>query len=106
MKAVYLKINRSQYARQYIFQNGENKERFEIECDKSVWQQLAECFGTDATVIREDRFNSKITVKIVSIPSVMRSWVLGHINECEVIGPKKFRDEIQKTIMEAYRKYC
>ena len=99
-------FNPSQYAKQYIFQNGENKERFEIECDKSVWQQLAECFGMDATVIREDRFNSKITVKIVSIPSVMRSWVLGHINECEVIGPKKFRDEIQKTIMEAYRKYC
>lgn len=98
-------FNPSQYTKQYIFQKGENKERFEIECDKSMWQELAECFGMDVSVIREDRFNSKITVKIVSIPSIMRSWILGHINECEVIGPKKFRDEIQKAILEAYKKY-
>ena len=36
---------------------------------------------------------------------MMRSWILGHINECEVIGPKKFRDEIQKAVLEAYKKY-
>ena len=88
-----------------IFQNGENKERYEIECDKSLWQELAELFGIDATVIREERLNSNIAVKIVSIPSIMRSWVLGHINECEVISPKHFRDEIQKTVMEAYKRY-
>jgi hypothetical protein len=41
-----------------------------------------------------------------AIPSVMRAWTLAHINECEVIGPKCFRDEIQMTIMEAYKKYC
>ena len=88
-----------------IFQNGENKERYEIECDKRLWQELAELFGIDATVIREERLNSNIAVKIVSIPSIMRSWVLGHINECEVISPKHFRDEIQKTVMEAYKRY-
>lgn len=99
-------FNPSQYAKQYIFQKGEYTERFEIECDKSMWQGLAEYFGMNATVIREDMSNSKIIVKIVSIPSVMRLWVLEHINECEVIVPRKFRDEIQKTIMDAYRKYC
>lgn len=35
-----------------------------------------------------------------------RAWTMAHINECEVIGPKRFRDEIQMTIMEAYKKYC
>ena len=98
-------FNPSQYAKEFIFQNGETKERFEIECDMSLWQELAECFGMDATIICKDQFSSKITVKIVSIPSAMRSWVLSHMNVCVVLGPKKFREEIQTCIMDAYKKY-
>ena len=47
-----------------------------------------------------------ITVKINTIPSVIHSWVMTHINQCEIIGPKSFRDKIQNEIMDAYRKYC
>ncbi len=47
-----------------------------------------------------------ITVKINTIPSVIHSWVMTHINQCEIIGSKSFRDKIQNEIMDAYRKYC
>ena len=47
-----------------------------------------------------------IIVKINTIPSVIHSWVMTHINQCEIIGPKSFRDKIQNEIMDAYRKYC
>ena len=40
-----------------------------------------------------------------SVPSVMKDWALKHIDKCEVIGPKRFRDEIQRTVMGAYKKY-
>lgn len=96
-------LNPSQYAKKFIFENGENKERYEIECGLELWQKIAECFGKDAVVISKS--NSDITVKIISVPSEMYSWVLSHVNECEVISPKRFRDEIQRTVMEAYKKY-
>ena len=49
--------------------------------------------------------NKKVLVKIKAIPSVMKEWVMAHADKCEVIAPKHFRDEVQKMIMEAYRKY-
>ena len=61
-------------------------------------------FGKDAEVMRRD--DNVIRVKIMSVPSAMKTWVLEHIEECEVTGPKRFREEIQRTVMEAYRKYC
>ena len=96
-------INPSQYAEKFIYQNGENMERYDIECDKSLWNSLAETFGNQISVIRNDE--SKLVVKIRCIPSVMRKWVLEHLDRCEVVAPKHFRDEIQKTVMEAYKKY-
>ena len=96
-------FNPSQYARQYIYQHGEHKEKFEIECNVELWQEIAETFGEDANVFQKDNF--KITVRITTVLSTIRTWVLKHINECEVIGPKRFRDEIQRTVMEAYKKY-
>ena len=50
--------------------------------------------------------HQSIMVRISTIPSVMRAWRMIHINKYEVIGPKRFRDEIQMEIMEAYKKYC
>lgn len=97
-------FNPTQYAKQIIFQKGEDKERFEIECGIELWQEIAEHFGKDATIIRKD-FHS-ITVKIVAIPSEIKRWVLNHLNVCEIVSPKRFREEIQMTVMEAYRKYC
>lgn len=49
-------------------------------------------FGDDVTVISLDW--EKIQVKVMCIPSMMRTWVLGHCNMCEVIAPRKFREEI------------
>ena len=96
-------INPAQYAERFIFLKGENVERYDIECDKSIWNLIAETFGNNATAIRTE--NEKVLVKVKSIPSVMKEWVMVHSNQCEVIAPKHFRDEIQKTIMEAYKKY-
>ena len=57
----------------------------------------------EAEVLRED--GGRISVKILAIPSSMRSWVLSHLNSCEVTGPKSFREEIQQIVMEAYQAY-
>lgn len=97
-------LNPGQYAKHYIFQNGEMKEKYEIECGLELWQNIAEDFGNDAMVLRKSYKN--MTVKIEAIPSVMRAWVMSHVNQCEIVGPKRFRDEIQMEIMEAYKKYC
>ena len=87
-----------------IFQKDESKASYEIECAFELWQEIAETFGKNATVLKKDKEN--ITVKINTIPSVIHSWVMTHINQCEIIGPKSFRDKIQNEIMDAYRKYC
>lgn len=97
-------LNPGQYAKQYIFQNGEMKETFEIECDLYLWQEIAEEFGSDATVLRKN-FQG-MTVRIRAVPSMMQVWIMAHINQCEVMGPKHFRDKIQMEVMEAYKKYC
>lgn len=96
-------INPSQYAERKIFQNGENRERFDIECSFDLWQELAEIHGREATVTRKNGDN--VIVKIHSTPTLMRLWVLSHADKCEVLGPKRFRDEIQLAVMEAYNKY-
>lgn len=97
-------FNPGQYAREYIFQNGEKKERYEIECRRDLWQNVADTFGKDAAVMRID--DCDISIKIMAVPSQMRAWVLQHMEECDVTAPRKFREEIQRIIMEAYKKYC
>ena len=97
-------FNLGQYAREYIYDNGEKKERYEIEFGKEMWQNAADIFGKDIKIIRVD--DNEIAVKITSVPSKMKAWVLENIEKCSVISPRKFRDEIQKIIMNAYKKYC
>lgn len=97
-------LNPGQYAEKKSFQKGESKASYEIECAFGLWQEIAETFGKNATVLKKDKEN--ITVKINTIPSVIHSWVMTHINQCEIIGPKSFRNKIQNEIMDAYRKYC
>ena len=97
-------LNPSQYAEKKIFQKDESKASYEIECAFELRQEITETFGKNATVLKKDKEN--ITVKINTIPSVIHSWVMTHINQCEIIGPKSFRDKIQNEIMDAYRKYC
>ncbi len=96
-------VNPNQYAERYIFQNGEKMERYDIECDRSLWKVMAETFENDMSVIQSD--SEKVLVKIQCIPSAMREWVLAHGSKCEVIAPKYFRDEIQTAVMDAYKKY-
>lgn len=62
-----------------------------------------ETFGNDLTVIKSDY--EKVLVRIKCILSAMREWVLAHGSQCEVIAPKYFRDEIQRAVMEVYKKY-
>lgn len=96
-------INPNQYAERFIFQKGEHPERYELECDKDLWNVMAERFGNNMAVVRTER--ETINVKIKCIPSEMKQWVMAHGDKCEVIAPKYFRDEIQKAIMETYKKY-
>ena len=96
-------INPHQYADKFIFQKGENIERYDLECEPALWQDIVETFGNNAAIIKSDRMH--INVKIKCIPSTMEEWVMSHSNKCEVIAPKHFRDKIQKRIMEAYKKY-
>lgn len=74
------------------------------ECAFGLWQEIAETFGKNAAILKKEKEN--ITVKNNTIPSVIHSWVMTHINQCEIIGPKSFQDKIQNEIMDAYRKYC
>lgn len=97
-------INPGQYARQNIYFNGEEKEKYELECELALWQTIADDFGTDALVIKKGK--DTVTVKICAIPSVMLSWTMMHIEQCEVLSPKRFRNKLQLKIMEAYKKYC
>lgn len=97
-------LDPGQYAKKWIYQNGEMEEKYEIECDPDLWQEIAEEFGSHAVVLRKD--HKSMAVRVNAIPSVMRVWIMSHINRCELIGPKRFRDEIQSEIMKAYKKYC
>lgn len=96
-------INPNQYAERFIFQKGEHLERYELECDKDLWDVMAERFGNNMVVVREEQ--EQIIVKIKCIPSEMKQWVMAHSDKCDVIAPKHFRDEIQKAVMVAYKKY-
>lgn len=98
-------INPQQYAQKYIIENGENRLHFDIECKYELWQDIAEKFGHDAMVVKKNSDNN-ISVRIKTVPSKMKTWVLQHLSECEVAGPRNFRDEIQDITMNAYKKYC
>ncbi len=96
-------FNPEQYAKQYITQNNEPQERFEMECDKELWQELVEVFGKDAVVINNGY--PALAVRVVTNASKMRNWALAHIDTCEIKKPRKFRDEIQSVVYDAYKKY-
>ena len=99
-------INPGQYATAKIILNNELKEHYDITCDISLWQEIADLFGTDATLLHNrNSFESDIKVRIHTIPSRMRSFVMNHLCDCEVTSPKHFRDEIQKMVFNAYKKY-
>ena len=99
-------INPGQYATQKIVSNDETKEHYDITCDISLWQEIADLFGKDATLLHnQNHFANHIKVRIHTISSQMRSFVMNHLCSCEVTSPKHFRDEIQQTVFEAYKKY-
>lgn len=91
------------YAEAQINQKGEHLCRYDIECDEDLWEEIMETFGDNAGVLTFGY--DKLQVKIKCIPSVMKTWVLGHCDKCEVVAPKRFRDEIQSAVMEGYKRY-
>lgn len=76
-------INPNQYAERFIFQNGGDLERYDIECSKALWKTLGETFGSNMTVMKFD--NDKILIKIKCIPSLMREW-----RRIKYIGDERF----------------
>ena len=99
-------INPEQYAIRKILLSGEEKDRYEIQCGPELWQEIADRFGVDVELLHGgSKRESEIKVRIHTTPSVMRSFVMEHLCDCEVIAPKRFRDMIQKTVMDAYKKY-
>ena len=67
--------------------------------------QISEKRTADNTSKLAHTRTEKENSPIVFIPSAMRSWVLSHLNSCEAVGPKSFREEIQQIVMEAYQAY-
>lgn len=99
-------INPGQYAAAKIILKGETKEHYSITCPPSLWQEIADVFGTDAALLQKSgQWDSSLKVRIYTIPSQMRSFVMSHLTECEVTAPKRFRDEIQETVLAAYKMY-
>ena len=96
-------INPAQYAEHFIMNKGEQFESYHIECKKALWLSLAETFGNSAVIFKIEK--ELISLKIKCIPSLMKDWVMQHLDECEVISPKSFRDEIQSAVMAAYKMY-
>lgn len=86
--------------------NTDNCGRAKESRNTQLWQEIADLFGTDATLLHNrNHFEPNIKIRIHTIPSKMRSFVMTHLCDCEVTGPKRFRDEIQKAVMDAYKKY-
>lgn len=103
VEMVFGGINPSQYAEKYIYKKGEQLGSYEIECVKELWEDLTDTFGEHVTCLN---FNAgKLQVRVKTIPSAMKSWILTHCDKCEVIGPKAFREQIQTSILQAYQKY-
>lgn len=99
-------INPSQYAAAKIILANEPKEHFDIICCGALWQKIADHFGTDAVFLnRQDYYGSQLKVRIHTTASQMRSFVMSHLNDCEATGPRRFREEIQHAVREAYKKY-
>ena len=100
---VFGSFNPGEYARRYILEHGEHREVYTISCREELWQKLEEVFGADAEVMKKE--GTEISVKISAVPSAVRSWVLEHLDECDIISPKKFREEIQTVVQKAWQKY-
>lgn len=96
-------FNPSRYAKEYILQNGEKKEKYVIECRRALWQNVVDTFGKDAVVTRIG--GEDICMKVTAVPSQMKAWVLLHMDGCDVTAPRKFREEMQRIIMDAYKQY-
>lgn len=97
-------FNPEQYAQKYIIDKGECRTHFEIECQWELWQDIVETFGQKASVIKRD-YRGTLNVRIETIPSKMKKWVMLHMDDCEVLAPREFREGIQNLIMNSYRKY-
>jgi len=93
----------AQYAEKHIKKNGEPDERYEILCDANLWNGLVEEFGQNVSLLRNS--DKTITIRIITNHSQVKSWIMRHLCSCEVLYPKKLRDEIQTEVKIGYQKY-
>lgn len=96
-------FNPTQYAKKYIYQNGEDEGNYELRCKFSLWDDIRSSFGEK--VLLQSKSEDELGIKIKAIKSDIKHFVMNHISECEVVKPKSFREEIQLEVMEAYKKY-
>ncbi|MDO4554375.1 MAG: WYL domain-containing protein [Lachnospiraceae bacterium] len=98
-------ISPQQYAEKYIYNNGERMEYFEIECSVSLWNELVETFGGENHVSLTKKDKNVLTVRVKSIPTLVKKWIMSHSSECIIKSPRQYKEEIQVLIRESYRKY-
>lgn len=96
-------FNPTQYAKKYIYQNGEEEGYFEVRCKSDLWSDVINSFGEDALI--QSKWGSELGIRIKAIKSDVKQFVMNHVSECEVIKPQTFREEIQLEVLEAYKKY-
>lgn len=101
--AFFGRIDLDQYARKNIINQGQCEGWYCVECEASLWDEIVERFGLETKVTRDD--GERITARIFTTKGKMKKWVLNHLTECSVLEPRKFRDEIQAYVGEAYERY-
>lgn len=95
-------FNPTQYVKKYIYQKGEDKGYFELNCKSEMWSEIIERFGEEVLV--QSKFENELGIRVKVIKSEVKCFVMNHIAKCEVINPQWFREEIQLEVMEAYKK--
>lgn len=91
------------YAEEQILMNGEKVERFEIQCNRNLWDELLDGFHEEMRVLYHDK--EIIKVKIATVPSKMIKWIMQHLTESEILSPFEYREEIKRRVTEGYRRY-
>ncbi len=96
-------VNPDEYAKRYIINKGEYRLAYELEISLKLWEDAVENFGENISVKRHT--DKTIKIKINTIHSKIFEYVTSHLNDCIVVSPKDFKDEIRNYIYDAYLKY-
>lgn len=93
-----------EYAKTKVYMySGEGKD-IEILCDNSILDDIIDRFGANIFLVQEDENHFKAHVK--GNEEGMKYFALQYIEHLEVLEPKSLRENIQKSIKEASKKYA